>query len=137
MISTERLEEIVNKCLFKDSEIVDGKPILEPVVGKGIVRDFGFHPLRLLTYKTEVMDMLKQLPDSFMESKGGGMSSLNACMTKDGEQWGEHTNMEQLFALGNAMGIVKYPMPKDMWHALPGGMPYVTIIDKEKNETTS
>lgn len=129
MIETERLSEIFEKCLFQENEVVNNEPILEPKVGKGILSDFGFHPIRLLSYKTEIMDMLKQLPDSFMKSKGGGMSFLNACETKDGHQWGEHNNMEQLFALGEALEIVKYPMPKEMWHILPGGMPYVTIID--------
>ena len=129
MIKSDRVSEIFEDCLFKDSEVVEGKPIVEPLVGKGVIMDFGFHPARLPTYKIEILDMLKQLPDSFMRSKGGGMSFLNACNTKDGVQWGEHRNMEQLFALGEALKLVSYPMPKSMWNILPGGMPYIIIND--------
>ena len=131
-LTSGKVSEIFKNCLFKDKEIIDGKPIVTPLVGKGVINDFGFHPERLTSYKAEILNMLKQLPDSFMKSKGGGMSFLNACMTKDDIQWGEHRNIEQLFALGEALKIVSYPMPKDMWHILPGGMPYVTFIDSEK-----
>ena len=48
-------------------------------------------------------------------------------MTKSGEQWGEHMNIEQLLALGIATGQAGYPMPKEMWKMLPGGMPYFTV----------
>jgi len=131
-LTSKRVSEIFENCLFKAKEIVGGKPIVVPLVGKGVISDFGFHPTRLESYKTEIFEMLNDLPDSFKKSKGGGMSFLNACMTKDDIQWGEHQNIEQLFALGEALKIISYPMPKDMWHILPGGMPYVTFIDSEK-----
>ncbi len=35
--------------------------------------------------------------------------------------------MEALVVLGIASGFVKYPMPREMWSALPGGMPYIVI----------
>jgi hypothetical protein len=129
MIKSERVSEIFTKCLFKPEEIIDGKPVVEPLVGKGVLNDFGFHPQRLPQYINELTEMLRELPDSFMKSKGGGMSFLNACMTKDDVQWGEHRDIEQLFAMGEALKIVSYPMPREMWSILPGGMPYVTVID--------
>ena len=132
MISAKRIGVIFEDCLFKNEEIINNKPIVEPVKGKGVLNDFGFHPTRLSIYKIEILGILKQLPDSFMQSGGGGMSFLNACVTKEGSQWGEHRNIEQLFALGEALKLVKYPMPKEMWGILPGGMPYVTIVDVEK-----
>jgi hypothetical protein len=128
-LTRENVEEIFEKCLFKEDEVVDGKPIINPLIGHGIIQDVDFHPDRLHSYETKIKEMLSQLPESFMKSKGGGMSFLNACETKDGHQWGEHRNMEQLFVLGNACGIVTYPMPKNMWNILPGGMPYITVID--------
>ena len=99
MLTSKRVSEIFENCLFKAKEIVDGKPIVAPLVGKGVISDFGFHPTRLASYKTEIFEMLNDLPDSFKKSKGGGMSFLNACMTKDDIQWGEHQNIEQLFAV--------------------------------------
>jgi hypothetical protein len=35
--------------------------------------------------------------------------------------------MEMLFCLGIGMGLAKWLLPKNMWSALPGGMPYVGI----------
>lgn len=126
-LTSTNVSEIFEKCLFKAEELVDGKPVVPPTVGQGILRDFGFHPDRITSHKADVSDMLSQLPDSFMKSKGGGMSFLNACMTKEDVQWGEHMSMEQLFALGNALKLVVYPLPRDMWNVLPGGVPYITI----------
>jgi len=129
-LTSENVSNIFEKCLFKDKELVEGKPAVTPAVGKGILNDFGFHPDRIASHKKDISDMLNQLPDSFKKSKGGGMSFLNACMTKDDVQWGEHTNMEQLFALGSALKLVTYPMPREMWSMLPGGMPYVTVNEE-------
>ena len=128
-LTSENVSEIFNDCLFKDTEIVDSKPIVEPAKGEGVINTFGFFPERLEAHKTEVEEMLSQLPDGFKKSKGGGQSFLSACFTKDNIQWGEHMNMEQLFALGQALKLVSYPLPKNMWNALPGGVPYITIND--------
>jgi hypothetical protein len=48
-------------------------------------------------------------------------------VTKHGEHWGEHPTMGMLFALGIGAGLASYPIPREMWSALPGGVPYVTI----------
>lgn len=37
--------------------------------------------------------------------------------------------MEQLFMLGIVLKRVSFPLPRDTWHVLPGGVPYVTIHD--------
>jgi len=129
VISAQRVEEIVKDCLYISDEIIDGKPIVEPIIGKGILRDFGFYPSRLESHREEVRVMLMELPDQFKKSNGGGWSFLNACMTKNDEQWGGHEDMERLFALGIGLGLVKFALPKDMWNVLPGGMPYITIED--------
>jgi len=129
MISSHRIEEIIKDCLYNANEIVDGKPVMKPVVADGILRNFGFHPIRLESHREEVRAMLMELPPEFMRSKGGGMTFLNACMTKDGELWGQHENMEQLFVLGIGLKLATWCLPKDMWSSLPGGMPYVTVND--------
>jgi hypothetical protein len=58
------------------------------------------------------------------------MSFLNACMTKDDNQWGEHQNMEQLLALGIAIGYARILLPRNMWSVLPGGVPYFSVGPK-------
>ncbi len=72
-------------------------------------------------------EFLLALPDSFQASGGGGMSFLNACMDRNGVQWGEHRDIEQLFCLGTALKLCSLCLPRDMWDALPGGMPYYVV----------
>ena len=128
MIDSERLSVIFTDCLFRDEEIVDGQPTTEPVVVEGITLRIGFHKERLESHRTEVRAMLDQLPETFHEETGGGWSFLNACDTRDGEQWtGLHSQMEKLFALGMGLGIVECQMPREMWGILPGGMPYYVV----------
>lgn len=122
MISTEELEGLMAHCLFTEEEVAQGEDD-SAVKAEGIIGNFGFHPGRLDEVKEKVKGMLQQLSDTFKE----GWSFLNMCMTKDGQQWGEHRNMEQLVVLGMACGYVKYCFPRSMWDVLPGGMPYIII----------
>ena|SRR3990167_5404338 len=135
MITAEKVSEIFKDCLFKDEEMIEGKPIIAPVEVEGIISRFGFHPDRIKIHAGEIIELLNELPEEFKEKTGGGWSFLNACNDKEGRQWGEHNNMEQLFSLGIAIGKVKYCMPKEMWSMLPGGMPYLVILKESANAT--
>lgn len=125
-LNSAAVEKVFMDCLFNE-----GEDTTNHVVSDGIVTKVGFNPRRLEAHREEVLEMLIELPDEFKQSGGGGWSFLNACMTKDGRQWGEHSNMEQLFQLGNALGLSAWQMPRDMWNILPGGMPYVVVKDKQ------
>lgn len=127
-LTAENVCAVFKDCLFKDEEVVDGKPVLEPVMVEGVRGVFGFHPKRLEVHKESITELLMQLPEQFQKDKGGGWTFLNACMTKDDCQWGEQKNVEQLLVLGLATNKVAYSMPRDMWHVLPGGMPYFFIL---------
>lgn len=121
----ERVEKVLLDCLFKDEEIQDGKPPADAVIAEGVISKYAFHPQRLAAHKDDIAELCNELPDDFQKSKGGGWSFLNLCQTKDGVQWGEHRNCEQLVALAVATGQGSYPMPREMWSILPGSMPYV------------
>lgn len=121
-LTAENVRTVFMDCLFNDGEDTSNH-----VAAEGIITNVGFHPGRLESHTRDIGDMLSELPDSFMANGGGGMSFLNACMTKDDVQWGEHQQMEQLFQLGQAVGFVKSLMPREMWGALPGGMPYYSV----------
>lgn len=125
-LTAQNLEAVFIDRLFKE-----GEDASNPAMANGIVSNFGFHRERLASHADDIQTMLDELPDDFREGKGGGMSFLNACMTRDGHQWGEHRNMEQLFALGTASGKAKLLMPRDMWGFLPGGMPYYSVVATE------
>lgn len=129
MIDAAKVEEIFKDCLFKKDEIGDdGKPKGEMIEIEGITNRFGFHPDRVKTHESEIIEFLRELPEQFHQNSGGGWSFLNLCNTKNGEQWtGFHLRMEQLVCLGMAIGKVEYCLPRKAWPALPGGMPYVVI----------
>lgn len=115
--------------MFVEEEIYEGNPRsdIETVFVKGVINDFGFHKQRLEEKRADIASMLDQLDDSFKTDSGGGMTFLNACMTKSGVQWGEHPSMEMLFVLGIGLGLCNFPLPRELWSALYGGMPYVQI----------
>jgi hypothetical protein len=138
MIDPNRVTELLKDCLFTDEETKhsneDGVESYEiPANGvpvQGIMNRFIFNKDRLEQHRAEITDMLLQLPDDFMKSKGGGMSFLQACVDKNGEQWtGLHLVMDQLLTLGQAIGRAKCLFPREMWSIMPGGMPYYVIFD--------
>ncbi len=122
-LSAENVEAVLLDCLFRENE----EDTSQAVVVEGVVNKFGFHPQRLESHKAEIAELLEGLPNEFKESKGGGWSFLNACMTHDGIHWGEHRNVEQLLVLGIATKQAKFLMPRSMWNSFPGGMPYFSV----------
>lgn len=123
VLSTDRVRQLFLDCLFKDGEDTSSH-----VKAEGITSIAEFNPDRLNIHKVEIEAMLDELPDEFKKSDGGGMSFLNACNDRHGNQWtGFHQTMEQLFQLGIAIGKVECQLPKEMWQALPGGMPYYVV----------
>lgn len=125
-LTAKKVDEIFRDCLFKDNELIDGKPVLKEIIVEGIIHTFGFHPGRIEAHETEITKLLMELPATFQKD---GWSFLEACITKDRIQWtGLHERMEQLFALGMAIDKVKYVFPRKMWETLPGGMPYLVIV---------
>lgn len=134
-LTAERVEAIFHDSLFRDDEEVVGAVEVD-----GILNRFGFHPDRIAAHKPEVAAMLTELPDSFQQTGGGGMSFLNACIDKNDVQWtGLHQTMDHLFCLGMATNLVSCVLPRDMWSILPGGMPYYVVsasaIEARRAET--
>ncbi len=121
-LTSDNVRKIFKDCLFKDEENKDNY-----IIGEGVNLKAGFHPERLEKNKENIISMLNELPDSFKKSKGGGMSFLNMCEDKNGYQWGEHENMDQLVVLGNSINKITFLMPKKMWSVFPGGMPYLSV----------
>src|SRR5262249_49496804 len=104
---------------------------VEPLAVEGIVATFGFHPERIEAHRSEVLVFLSEVSPDFLSTGGGGMSFLNLCMDRHGHQWGEHRNMEQLVCLPIGLKLGSYLMPRDLWSAFPGGMPYVCFTLQE------
>ena len=123
-LTAEKVEVIFLDCLFKD-----GEDTTNYIPVQGLTRRFGFHPGRLNSHREEIIELLNELPEPFMEKKGGGWTFLKACNTKDGELWGQHPNMEQLFCLGMGIGKVKCLTPREIWPYMPGGRPYYCVME--------
>ena len=122
-LTAENVNSIFMDCLFKE-----GEPTENLVKAEGVISTFGFHPGRIKKHTKEIYDMLKQLHKEFQKDSGGGMSFLNACNDKDGNQWtGLHQDMEQLVVLGIAINKVRYCLPRELWSSLPGSMPYFVV----------
>lgn len=120
-----RVEAVLKDCLYRDDELTGDEPPTGAVYADGIISKYAFNPQRLAAHKSDIASMCNELDDTFQKSKGGGWSFLNLCMTKRGEQWGEHRDCERLMVLAIASGQGSYPMPRKYWSALPGSVPYV------------
>ena len=126
-LSSQGVQDTVLACLYRDSEmdgegkVAAGQP--DPILIKGVVTQFGFHPERVAAQESRIREMLGELPSEFSE----GHSFLVACDDKHGNQWGSHLSMDMLFCLGMAIGAVEYCTPRDLWAMLPGGMPYLKV----------
>lgn len=133
MIDAGKLEDVFTGCLKDGVALERGASDTDAVIIEGVINTFGFHPQRLEATRPQVLEWLHELPEAFLESKGGGWSFLNACVDRSGRQWGEHRNIEQLLVLGIGLGLAKIQFPRELWSALPGGMPYFVVLDKGGN----
>lgn len=123
-LNAENVHNTFMNCLFKD-----GEPTENYIVGEAVQMKVGFHPERLKESEPIISEMLKDLPESFQKTGGGGMSFLNIVQDKDGNQWADlHRTADELVALGNATGKSQFLLPKEMWDVLPGGMPYIVVL---------
>ncbi len=123
-LTTQAVQDVLLECLSDGSESVKVQ---------GIIRHFSFSKVKLAEHADEIFALLLELPDDFMSSKGGGTSFLLACHDKHGNHWGEHPDMEALFCLGIAIDKVSFPMFRELWKLMPGGMPYLFVKDSDED----
>lgn len=117
-------------CFFKEEELKNGVPIVDEYVSvDGIARKFGFNKERLFGHKQDIIDLIDQLPD-FSE----GVSFLNLPFTKDGLQWGEQINAEQLIVLGIGVGVLEELLPRKDWVFCPGSVPFIWKSSEQNME---
>lgn len=115
------VEETFDACLDTNGD----------VVAEGVVLRARLSRDRLADHAEVIAALLGELPDEFKMAGGGGWSFLNACNDRHGELWtGMHTTMDKLFMLGTGLGMVVCQLPREMWPALPGGMPYYIVKDR-------
>ena len=119
-LTATRVEAVFADCLAQSAE---GSTIIH-----GIVRTVAFDPAKIQAHAGDIAALLAELPDQFRKSGGGGWSFLNACEDRRGALWtGLHQRMDELFMLALAAGQVTELLPREMWDALPGWMPYYMV----------
>ena len=131
-LTPEAVETTAARMLYEEhpDPIPDDAVLVDAIVGQ-----YGFDPTRIERQKPSVAALLLELDDSFQKTGGGGTSFLNACNDRHGRQWtGLHAQMALLFAAGEACGLVKCLMPRELWEVLPGGMPYYQVDDEACRE---
>ena len=122
----EEIRVLLVHCLFKE-----GEPTEPRITVQGITTNFAFHPGRVAEKRAEIAEQLAGLPAPFHQGRGDGWSFLNACVDEHERHWGEHVSMQELVVLGIAAGLARWVMPRDLWDALPGGMPFFVVLKPE------
>lgn len=128
-LTAENVERVFIACLGSQMDLEDGM-----VKVRGITFSAWLKKDALICHTNEITAMLEELPNQFHEREGGGYSMLYACRNKDGKVWGEHPHVEQLIVLGIGIGRVKFPLPRNMWDTLPGGMPYFMVTTEQQQQ---
>lgn len=132
-LTATNVKATIMACLYDDTDVIDGKlrdGAPEPIKVHSVMLNAGFNSVKVKAQTENIKAMLNELSLDFFpvdQGGGGGMSFLQLCVTRDGEQWGEHRNCDELMALGMAAGFCTFLMERDLWRALPGGMPYISV----------
>jgi len=122
-LDPQQVVDTFGDCLAEHETLQEGDVDIDCIVFTARLSLAKLEERRIL-----ITQMLGELPDSFMKSKGGGWSFLNACDDRHGNQWTSfHQTMAMLFGMGQGLGLVTCVLPRDLWAALPGGMPYYAI----------
>lgn len=119
-LTAENVHDIFKKCLSNDS--------VETKIVDGVLTKASFCVKKLEDNKSNISDMINDLPDNFKNDLGGGWSFLNMCEDNKGVQWTDfHATVDELICLGIAIDKMAYLMPRELWEVLPGGMPYLVV----------
>lgn len=125
-LKASEVSRIFIDCLFPENYMelpMDTKCIMV----EGITRTFGFKADKIEEHVSEIKALLDELQPEFHEEIGGGYTFMSMPFDKNGTQWGEQINAQELMVLGIAAGWAKYLMPRPLWVAFPGGVPYIMI----------
>lgn len=124
-LTSELVHNTFMNCLFDEGESTEGY-----IAAQGVSLNIGFHPQRVEENKEVINEMLNDLPDTFKENGGGGMSFLNLCYDKEDTLWtGSHNVTDELVCLGLAVGRISFCTPREMWKCFPSGLPYLTVLN--------
>lgn len=128
-LSAERVHELFLKALPGE-----GADLAKVTLVTGITMKVGMSKSVIAENKGEIGQMVMQMEDAFMKTKGGGMSFLRMCYDRRNVHWAEHPTMQELVFLGIASGYMEelslpgIPRVEQM-QMMPGGVPYYVVRD--------
>lgn len=138
MTLASQLHEVFLYCLATEEEKEEfeknneSKDLIEGfkigcgcIIVESIVHLFAFSEKRLSESTEKIKSFINEMSPTFDKKITGGMSFLNLYMDKNGNQWGEHINCEELLTLGIALNLAGFCIPRPFWSALPGCVPYI------------
>lgn len=114
------VRDLMIECLANDPP---GKAAITRI--EAVVHTFVFDSASIERNSGRIKALLSVMHSNFHKQHGGGWSFLQLPMDADGIQWGEQVDAEALVALAIAAGMGQFSLPRGMWNALPGGVPYV------------
>lgn len=135
MTPAERVKNTFYDCMFKTAEEANEHVEKGTIVtSKGMRVIVAFHPERLKGHEEGILALMNEVVhDKFYRDGGGGMSFLDLCVDKNGNQWTDlHQTMDQFFQLAQAIGHAGFcTQDPGLISLMPGGMPFVWF-SKEK-----
>jgi hypothetical protein len=122
-LSADRVRSIYAQCFRPE-----GSDSPRRVMVEGWLAKHTFAIAVLHKYREDIIRMLLSLPAGFRADVLEGGSVGLMIRRGDGTVWSaEMSDIEKLVALGIASGLMTFNAPRDKWHRLPGGLPYVRI----------
>ena len=123
-LTYERVRSVYERCYRDQTARILAKAEVE-----GWLLRHTFSVVQLTKAREDIVKMLLCLPEGFRTDEGGGGSVAQMIMRDDGTPWtGEMPDVEKLLVLGMAVGLMEFCAPRDKWHRLPGGFPYVRVM---------
>ena len=134
MLDAKEIHEVFMDCFYEDEEIdqaeLEGGEMTPLLKLEGCMVNVGFDPARVQKNQEKIEAFLNEVPNIFYT----GANFTMLYMDKDGNHWGEHKNCDELLILGLAIDRFHYLLPREVWKALPGGMPYIKLDEFKEEE---
>lgn len=120
-LTSDRVYDLYEKCCINENDFCDGELVGDFTISEGINGNTIFMTDRLNQYRNDIYECIEMLP-----GLNRGNSFLKLFDDKKGKRWTTNQDvLDKLIQLGVATEIIYYPIPKDSWHKLPGGLPIV------------
>ena len=100
LLRSESVRFLVVECLYRGGEEA-------VVVSRMYGPDIEFQPRKLTELRSEITDLLRQLPLVFFNETGAD-PLLVGTEDRDGAPWGLFADLDLLLCLGQAIGVVKF-----------------------------